>query len=233
MRKTFATLIAGGAALCVSQNVAASGGHFLVDDAAIVPVGQTALETWYEDFGDSANAFTAQPAHSFDVAGGLEITGVYERFSPNGSGENAFGVEAKNLWRDFEASDDFGVGWVAGTMLDDDSEVAEVFAYVPYSQPIGEGGALLHANVGWEQDRTGEDDEDHFFYGVAGEIPVTGPMSTIVEVLGNSDDDTFGQVGARFELGQSPGLLDVSYAQNLDESEEDWFTVGFAWEFGG
>lgn len=233
MGKSRITLIAGSAVLGISQHVHASGGHFLVDDAAIYPVGVNAVEAWYEDFGDSANAFTAQPAHTFDVGGGLEITGVYQRFSPNGSGENAFGVEAKHLWRDFEGGDDFGLGWVAGTGLDDDAEVEEIFAYIPYSQPIGDGGALLHANVGWEQDRSGDDDEDNFFYGVAGEIPVAGPMSTIVEVLGNSDDDTFGQVGTRFELGDHPGLLDVSYARNLDDSDEDWFTVGFAWEFGG
>ncbi len=230
-RSLVGALSLGGSLFVLAPQAMASGGHWMVDDAAVFPKGTPAIEGWHEDFGDSASATTLQPAYTF--RNGVEITGVIESFSPNGSSEEVFGLEAKGLWYDFEGGDDFGLGWVVGTAFDDDADLEEIFVYVPYSQPIGDAGMLFHANVGWEQDRTGPDNEDNFFFGAGSEIPVGGPASAIVEVLGNSDDDTFAQAGARFELGASPGLLDLSYGQNLDESDDDWITIGFAWEFGG
>jgi hypothetical protein len=46
----------------------------------------------------------------------------------------------------------------------------------------------------------------------------------IAWVVGSRND------GTRFTLGDTPGLLDVSYARDLDNSEEGCFTLGFARE---
>jgi len=217
------------AACLLPLNALASGGHWLVDDAAVLPPETMGLEAWYEDFGDSVDGFVLQPAYAF--SNGMELTGVIESQSFGDGREETYGVELKGLFRNFEAGDDVGIGWVVGTRNDDGGSLEELFAYVPLTFPLADGDWLVHANVGWMQDRSGPDDEDSFFYGVGSQYAVTPGMELITEVFTGSEEDVFAQAGARFVLGDTPGLLDLSYARNLDNTDEDWITLGFAWEF--
>ncbi len=229
MRKEVILGAAFGAALASPFTANASGGHWLVDDAAIFPSGTLGLELWYEDFGDSTNGFVIEPAYTFN--NGLELTGVIESFSFGDGREETYGVELKSLWRDFEAGDDFGIGWVVGTRNDDAGSLDEIFAYIPVTFPLTDGNWLLHLNAGWMQDRSGADNKDGFFYGVGSQYAITPRMELIGEVFTGTGEDLLAQAGVRFSLGDGPGLMDISYARNLDNSDDDWFTIGFAWEF--
>ncbi|MCP1727447.1 hypothetical protein J2T60_001412 [Natronospira proteinivora] len=217
-------------AVCLSPfSVNASGGHWLVDDAAVIPPQTFGVEAWYEDFGSSADAFTVQPAYAF--ANGLEVTGVIESVSMGSGRDEGYGLEGKYLWRDFEAGDDFGLGLVITSAFDDSASLDEIMAYVPVTFPLADGDWLVHVNVGVMQDRASDDDETSGFYGVGSQLAIGGGVEWIAEVLESTEDDTFAQTGFRFALGQTDGVLDVSYGWNLDNSDDDWVTLGFAWEF--
>ena len=228
MRKQNIFTLAAVAACLVSFNVQAAGGHWLVDDAAVFPPGTLGFETWYENQGDSVDGVVLQPAYAF--SNGLELTGVIESWSFGNGREETYGFEVKGLWRDFEGGDDFGIGWVVGTRNDNRGSLDELFAYVPVTFPLADGSWLLNLNAGWMQDRRGPDSEGSFFYGVGSQYVVTPAMELIGELFTGTEEDVLAQVGARFALGDAPGLLDVSYARNLDNTDEDWFTLGFAWE---
>ncbi len=229
MRKQMIPGAAIGAALMTPFTAQASGGHWLVDDAAVFPTQTAGLEAWYEDFGDSADALAIQPAYT--LSNGLELTGVIESVSVGSDRENAFGIEGKYLWRDFEAGDSFGLGLVVGSAFDDSASIEEVFAYVPLSFPLADGNWIVHVNLGVLQDQAGDEDETSGFYGVGSQLAIGGGVEWIAEVLDSTEDDTFAQTGFRFALGQTDGVLDLSYGWNLDDSDDDWVTLGFAWEF--
>jgi hypothetical protein len=215
------------AGLFLCGAAAASGGHWLVDDAAVFPAGTLGIEVWYEDFGDDGNAFTLQPAYT--LRNGLELTLVLESTDFDGRRDELFGIEAKGLWYDLENGDEFGLGWVAGTRNDSSGSLQETVVYVPLTLPLT-GDWLVHFNLGWLRQHDG-DTRDSAFYGVGSQLALRQGVELIAEVLDSDRDDTFAQAGLRFALAQGQGLLDLSYGRNLDAGDDNWITIGFAWEF--
>jgi len=101
----------------------------------------------------------------------------------------------------------------------------------PLTLPLADGDWLLHFNLGVIQERRGHDNENSGFYGVGSQLALGRGAEWIAEVLDSTDADTLAQTGFRFPLGETDGILDISYGWNLDDNDDDWVTLGFAWEF--
>jgi len=221
--------VTGLMACLASSPALSSGGHWLVDDAAVLPPNTMGVEAWYEHFGDSLDAMTVQPAYGF--SNGMELSGVLASSSAGNDREQFFGLELKQAWLDFEAGDDFGIGWVYGTQHDDSGSRQEHYFYIPMTLPLREDKWLLHLNAGWLGDRSGGGTDHSFFYGIGSQLALGDNLGWILEGMASSEDDTYLQTGLRFDLGRTDGLLDLSYGWNIDNSDDDWFTLGFGWEF--
>lgn len=202
----------------------ASGGHWLVDDAAIFPRGTFAIETWYEDLADG-NVFMAQPAHTF--SNGVETTLVLE--FPN-RGLQRFGVEAKGLWRDIDAGDAFGFGWVAGTRHDRSGSLEETFFYLPATVESRTGLWRGHVNIGIAREHLDER-RNLLFAGVSNQLALTDSVELIAEFWSSNQSERLVQAGFRFALGDLPGVIDISHGRELNAPRERWTTIGLGWEF--
>lgn len=221
MKKSF-TLRALVGAACVSPLLAHGfGGHYVVDDAALVDPGSCEVETWYSRADSDTDEVSGRL--TCNVVPNLDLAVAVSRFSPDS--ETAVELEAKTLFREMDAS---GWAWgltVIGHFSDSMSEFDGVEAYIPVTKALTDN-LDVHTNVGFAYEHDGD---DVAIWGLGAEYALGGGVSLIGETYGSHEGGTELQVGARAELGA--GHLDLSYGQVRRDSDDNWVTVGFAWAF--
>ncbi len=206
-----------------SSQALALGGHFAVDDAALVDAGRCEVETWYTHFNGNNNEFTVlptcNPTGQFDLGLGLS------RVQEGGDTHTEVALEGKTLWR---TQDDhgFGMGLAAAAIWNDDSKrVDDVELYVPLSIPHSER-LTSHYNLGWAWAR---DDRNAVIWGAALEYAVEGPLHLVAETWGDHRGSTRVQAGLRFAFDAL--LIDVAWQRRFSSHSDNAATLGFAVAF--
>lgn len=212
-------VLTSGLTLASVPHAQANGGHFLVDDADITPVGECALETWFQQLsaGSSEHALVAQGACT--QAQGWEITlpVVYNTSDNELAG---YGLELKTM-----LSDSWLGGALAlsmGVMRDHQAGDFEGgFLNVPFSYELNDMVAV-HINLGTEYNKL--DSEWSTTWGFATTYTLHENLAVIGETAGVVGDKPTFAAGLRTALNQQVEL-DVSLGRDL-ELRGNIFTLG-------
>ncbi|WP_111640729.1 hypothetical protein [Marinimicrobium alkaliphilum] len=193
----------------------ASGGHFLVDDASIVPRGTCELELWATRSSPTTWG-TLSPGCNF-MGAEWSMPLVYNFQSDE---FDSVSIERKAmLYRPLRGpAIAFSLG--AEYSLSRDGLDA-VYANVPVSFHLSES-VVLHLNGGVEHNRVLED--TYLTYGAALNIRLAGPR-LIAEVYNEEEGDPIVAAGLRYHIGSTSWTLDLGVAHDTGPGDNH-YTLG-------
>lgn len=195
--------LAAGWLACASA-ARAAGGHFDVDDAAVVEPGRCQYETWLVRApAASATVFHLGPACR---VGPLELGLNYDRAStPNGL-RSSVGPQLKWIVDPLFGVFAAGLAWAAAHDLDRGGRPAHTL-YVPVTWTASDR-LSVNANLGADWDFTGQRDRR---VGLSAEFAVHEKLTVIAERIRVAGDWT-SRLGARVMLGEVISI-DLSVAR--------------------
>jgi len=220
MKKTHKTLLAvsaGAWLFCTASAANAAGGHYAVDDAAILEPGQCQLETWFDrEAGHVGRLLHVGPAcrvGSLEVGLNLDrvhlgdasattVTGPQLKWAGVVTEQLSIGLAAAANWQSHAPR------YLGSTLV------------VPISLQLSEQW-LAHVNVGRDF-RAGQADSSRA--GAALEWAPNTTWSVIGERFRDGGANHW-RLGGRWNL--TPSLsLDLSRAQDLRPESPAWWTLG-------
>jgi hypothetical protein len=136
-------------------------------------------------------------------------------------------IQGKTLFRRLETNS-HSYGLVLGGVVRSQSvadQVANYYAYVPFTRSFGDDKAFLHVNLGAQ--RSGADPVTSLTYGAGAEISITPRLFVIAEVFGDNHTRQSYQGGVRIWLVPDHVQIDTTVgARAGDIGASRWFTVG-------
>lgn len=204
--------------LLVGSQAGAMGGHFDVDDAAVLAPGRCQIELWALR-GESLRSLHAGPACR---AGPVELGLVLERLSVDEERDSVLGAQLKVATAWLPQLD---VGFVVSALHDTTRGVSLLTAYVPLTWSVGDS-VQLHANLG--ADRFSNRGTTHRL-GVAGEWAFD-PRATLLAERIHALELIVTRAGLRVALGEHASV-DLSAARVSGSGNRLW-GLGWSWEFG-
>jgi hypothetical protein len=197
---------------------AAMGGHFEVDDAAVLAPGRCQVELWALR-GEEARLGHVGPSCR---VGPLELGVSFERVRGDERAANIVGAQMKwgtTLWPQIDA------GLVVSALRDTTHDAELYTVYVPVSWSVNDAIAL-HANVGG--DRSGEGRRTSRL-GIAGEWAIDERFALLAERF-RLLDVIATRIGLRVALGEQASI-DFSSARISGSGKRVW-GLGLTVEFG-
>ena len=191
--------------LAFAAGAQAAGGHFDVDDAAVVEPGHCQYETWLTRApAASATLFHLGPGCR---VGPVELGFNYDRFSTAGEVRNTLGPQLKWVADPLVGPLSAGIAWSAARDLKRGRRPAHTL-YVPVTWAVNDRIAL-NANLGADWDFAGARTRR---IGVSGEWVAHEKLTVIGERVKFAGDWTT-RLGTRFMLGDAISL-DLSAARS-------------------
>lgn len=221
------------AAALIASNPAQAGRPLQTEDAAVLERGACEVELVAAreraEATPTAEAGRAQFGCGIGLRSQFAVYGGRER----GGGERTdlAGVVGKTWLRELtEDQTGFTLAWAAGYLRPRgggfDRDGYEVRGVVTH--PIGPW--LLHANVGWLRDETG--DSDATVWGAAVErLGVLGPLDAMIEVFGESGEKAWANAGLRWNALPGKLSVDGSVGRQMGRDGGTLITVGMKLEF--
>ncbi len=201
-----------------AAGASANGGHFLVDDAGIIPPQSCELESWVTR-ADPVTHATVAPGCNFTGGSGWTMPLEYNLSNDD---LTAIGLEYKTvLWTSRSGPALAATGGLRYSRTT--SELDTYYLNIPLSfQPMD--SLTLHVNGGVEHDRVLDD--TYATWGLAATVkPVTGPV-WIVEMYNNDvRQDPIIAGGARMNIGSTRWTLDLGLARDT-QLDETAYTLG-------
>lgn len=199
----------------------AAGGHYEVDDAALIERGSCELEVWHTRFDGDVSESVLFPA--CNPWGDLQLGVAAIRASQAGDQSATLAeVEAKTAWQDAEA-DGWALGLaVLGTWNESDGRYEKTTLLVPLTLAASER-LLVNLNAGWVNER---DDEDASLWGAGVVYDLHHHLDVIAETSGTHRGETRAQAGLRMIFRDAH--IDLGYGRMRRDSSDDWWTVGLA-----
>ncbi|MFG6455269.1 hypothetical protein [Roseateles sp. BYS96W] len=220
MKKTNKIYLAVSLCACLAATATparAAGGHFAVDDAAILETGQCQLETWFDrEAGNARRALHVGPACRI---GSAEIGLNLDRVRPgDSSGISIMGPQVK--WaRAVTEQLSIGLAAAANWQSQTPRYVGSTLV-VPVTFQMSDPW-LVHVNVGRDF-RPGQADSSRA--GVALEWSPETAWSVTGERYRDGGRNHW-RLGGRWNLTHCLSL-DLSRAQHLDAGTPAWWTLG-------
>jgi hypothetical protein len=214
-------------ALLAWQNTASAARPFMTDDARLTTEGSCQLESWTRRYSDRLENW-ALPA--CNPTGNFEITAGGGRFSADGqSASHDRILQAKTLFRPMQTND-WGWGLAVGRaghsgLQPGPNNLGNTYAYVPMSVSMRDDRVVVHANVGWVQDRQSRSNATTWGTGV--EYWVHPKVMVIAESFGDDRQRPWVQTGVRFSV--VPGLFQIDLtrgAQASGQGRHIWNSFG-------
>ncbi|MCC5854158.1 MAG: hypothetical protein JJU10_00560 [Idiomarina sp.] len=195
------------AAVSMTSLAHANGGHFLVDEATITPIGECALDTWIAH-SDSTSVLTLMPMCA--VQSGWELALPAELNLSDGKFD-LIGFEAKRMLS--ESFLDGALALSMGTAYNNtDDSLDVVFVNIPYTRTIA-GFGDLHINLGAEYAYS--DRQIDPTWGVASTHAISDSQDLILEVAGLGQDRPTAALGLR-SATRGGWEVDVSFARDFE-----------------
>ena len=219
-RGSLARGLATAAGICASDGNAA-GGHFAVDDAAILDAGTCQLEIWGERADRAASLLHAGPACR---VGPVELAFNADRIQPrDGAPQTAVGPQIK--WAT-AIDEQVGVGLVALVAWQGSApRYAGATLYAPLTLRVADA-VRLNVNVGrdWLRDLPA-----HGRAGASLEWQPS-PHWTIIGERFRQYGSDFARLGVQWQQSTSLGF-DLSRARGVGATSAGTWTLGATWTF--
>lgn len=199
----------------------AAGGHFAVDDAAILEVGQCQVETWVEREGAARSLVHVGPACR---VGPVELGWNVDRSQWRAHApETTAGPQVKWV---HAVADETSVGVVALAGWQGHApRYATATLYAPLTVQAFPG-LWLHANLGrdWFAGRSSSSRA-----GLAIEWQAS-PAWTVLGERFRQSSESVRRIGARWQASE-PVSIDLSRAIGVGSASQGWWTLGVNWTF--
>jgi len=218
-----ACLIAGALPLSAWS----TGGHYPVDDADIGHPGDFGIEAWFTRSGPDDHELAVLPAWR---PGALPIELVAGLIRAEEDGESFHRFEPAAKWQ----FSPIAPGQVAGAVNVqagiNDGDWHDLLVNFTASHELIDAPVILHGNLGWIHDRSGDENLDRVFIGGAFEWGLSDQFDLIGQVYREgADEQVESQLGLRFHMNHNVEFLDLAVGRTLTGADKDWFfSVGFA-----
>lgn len=184
-----------------------SAQHMIVDDAAVSE--QHAFEAW----GGTEESWI-QPSIVVNDSWNLGPGIIFNTSNQEINATNWL-IESKivpNRWK----NNKWGVGNVSALVLDFDSNITQVYSYVPISRNVIDPNSFLHLNLGFEANNLPDNWEYFFTTGFRADITLSNRVLFLSEVYTFNFKSNGFQAGFRFII--IPGQLesDITYGRGFD-----------------
>lgn len=222
MKRAAATLLLGLAPVHVW-----AARPFVTDDARLTNAHSCQLEVWTRIYPNSRE-FWALPA--CNPTGNLEFTVGGGQARVDGERPtNDYVFQLKTLLRPLKPND-WGLGMAVGTVNHPDitpgpNLLGNIYAYIPLSVSFNDDRVIMHINGGWLKDK---DSGSHkMTWGLGGEFKVTPRLLAVAEIFGDSQQNPYYQVGARFAIIPDRVQVDATVGQQFSgPSNAQWISFG-------
>lgn len=198
----------------------------ITDDAETTPKGVCQLESWVQRNKQSTELWglpTCGVTDSFEITAG----GGYSN-----TGKTDYIFQTKNRLTSL-STHEIGTGIIIGAVAHPEitknaNQIANYYAYVPFSFSLSNDQNLFHTNVGWRYDK--DTQEHNTIWRVGFEIPFNASWSSVGETYGDYRKNSYWQLGLRYVLISDVFQLDSSIGGALNNSlTERWVSLGFRW----
>lgn len=193
----------------------ASGGHFLVDDASIVPRGTCELEMWATRSSPTTWGTLKPGCHLLGAEWSMPL-----RYNFRTDEFDAVGLERKAMLYRPLRGPAIAYSFGAEYNLSRDG-LDRFYANLPISFHLTES-VVMHLNGGVEHDRIEE--ETYLTYGAALNVRLAGPR-LIVEFYNQEDGDPIVAAGLRYHVGSTSWTLDLGVAHDTGPGDNH-YTLG-------
>ncbi len=205
------------ASLVYSGSAVASGGHFFVDDAALMRAGSCQLETWVTRTRPEETLYFTPMCN---VTGGFELSLPFV-YSLSGDDLTHVGMEYKTVFYDRGRGPAFAFS--AGGLFDlNEDDVSDVYINLPMSVQLVDQ-VVFHANIGLRHDNLRSD--TYTTWGLASSVRLPAGPQLIAEVGGDREHDPLIGFGVRFGLGGSRWTLDLGIRRDTG-TDRNSYTIG-------
>ncbi len=209
------------------QGSAFAARPFMTDDARLTTEGSCQLESWTRRYTDRAE-YWALPA--CNPSGNVEITAGGGRFNADGQPSSHDHIlQAKTLFRPMQTND-WGWGLAIGRAWHTSAQagpnnLGNTYLYAPLSVSMLDDRVVIHANLGWVQDKQTRVNATTWGTGV--EYWVHPKVMVIAESFGDDRQKPWVQSGARFSL--IPGVFQIDLTRGTQPgsgSHSTWTSFG-------
>jgi hypothetical protein len=204
---------------------AVAGRPFVTDAAALTTAGACQIESWTQH-ADSLIEYWTLPA--CNPGGNFEWTVGATRFQPTGQEwETRLLIQGKTLFKALKPGS-YGIGIAFGGLVAVGPSAAEewltnLYAYVPVSVSAFHDQVVLHANLGWSQDRHLDVDRTTWGLGIA--LSLTDHWSIFGEVYGDDVSDPYAQTGLTRAMMDDLIHLDLSVGRQFGSAPDTGFVA--------
>jgi hypothetical protein len=209
------------------QGSAFAARPFMTDDARLTTEGSCQLESWTRRYTDRAE-YWALPA--CNPSGNVEITAGGGRFNADGQPSSHDHIlQAKTLFRPMQTND-WGWGLAIGRAWHTSAQagpnnLGNTYLYAPLSVSMHDDHVVIHANLGWVQDKQTRLNATTWGTGV--EYWVHPKVMVIAESFGDDRQKPWVQSGARFSL--IPGVFQIDLTRGTQPgsgNRSTWTSFG-------
>jgi len=213
------------ALLAVLPTLAYGARPFVTDDTRIADPGSCQVESWAKGQNGGQEAWLLPACNPF---GNLELSAGVGELRPVGAQPSRYVLlQAKTLFRELQPNG-FGWGLAMGAVSRRDADgegcrLSSVYAYFPFSASFRNDQWLVHANLGFQQEKVPR--RTNPTWGVGTEVTISRDLSVIGETYGDNRRNPFWQAGLRYWL--MPGKVQVDATRGGETSRGgNWFSVG-------
>ncbi len=221
MPSSVARFLFATAAVLLSIDLQAAGGHHAVDDASILEPRQCKLEAWAAHARAGGNFWHSGAGCRL---GPVEATAAVEYARNGGASATGYGLQLKWAAQIVE-------GWSVGVLAAPAWQAHESPRYAGFgflallTWRVGDS-VSVHANAGRDFVHRGQDEKR---WGVAAEWPPIANWSLVSERYAIQKLH-FGRVGVRHSLNEAM-TVDLSRAYSIRGGDPSTWTVGITWIF--
>lgn len=201
----------------------------ITDDARVVDAQACQVESWVRR-NRASTEYWALSACNF--TGNLELTfGGARTNEAGGTHTSDVVLQGKTVFKTLEPdgwSWGLAAGYVHKPSVQAGSPVMnDVYAYLPASFSFKDGRVVLHANLGWTDEKENAQRRDFLTWGVGAEIQLGERTWLIAESFGRNEGRPLLQVGIRHWIVPGQVQVDATYGNRFGlPYEERWLSVG-------
>lgn len=211
-------------ALMFAMPAAHGARPMITDDARLVDPKACQVESWYRR-NRSTSEFWALP--SCNLTGNLEVTLGGARVHGEGAARTSDVIlQGKTLFRTM-APNGWGAGLVVGVDRHPDKPDSPIdpYAYVPTSFSFNDDRFVLHANLGWLNERV--IGRHRFTYGLGSETQLSPRVYLVAEAFGRNEGKPSMQFGIRYWIVPNHVQIDATYGNRFGiDPNERWLSIG-------
>lgn len=205
-----------------------AGRPFLTDDAALTAPQTCQVETWMQLNAHHHQDFWVLPA--CNPTGNLEFTAGFNQLQTQNGHVGNYVLQGKTLFREMQTNS-WGMGVAFGTTRPRHGAASANFIYLPYSLSFADDALIVHANLGWVENRAPKNNHISSFNrttgGLGAEYRLASRVTVFSEVFGDDVVRPIVHTGLNIQLISNKLNLNMTGGRDLAmDAKHNFYSVG-------